>query len=113
MAYANDVNLLGDNIDTINEKTETLIYASKGVGLEVSIEKIKSIFVSPQPNFGQNREEKIADRSFEKVAQYRYLGIKVINQSLIQEEIKRRLNCGNACYHSVQNLSSSRLLSRT
>jgi hypothetical protein len=28
------------------------------------------------------------------------------------EEIKRRLNSGNACYHSVQSLLSSRLLSR-
>jgi hypothetical protein len=27
-------------------------------------------------------------------------------------EIKRRLNSGNACYHSVQNLPSSRLLSK-
>jgi hypothetical protein len=27
----------------------------------------------------------------------------VTNQNLIQEEIKRRLNSGNACYHSVQN----------
>jgi hypothetical protein len=35
----------------------------------------------------------------------------VTNQNLIQEEIKRRLNSGNACYHSVQNLLSSRLLS--
>jgi hypothetical protein len=31
------------------------------------------------------------------------------NQNLIQEEIKRRLNSGNACYHSVQILSSSLL----
>jgi hypothetical protein len=36
----------------------------------------------------------------------------VTNQSLIQEEIKRRLNSGNACYHSVQNLLPSRLLSK-
>jgi hypothetical protein len=34
------------------------------------------------------------------------------NQNLIQEEIKRRLNSGNACYHSVQNLLSSPLLSK-
>jgi hypothetical protein len=34
------------------------------------------------------------------------------NQNLNQEDIKRRLNSGNACYHSVQNLLSSRLLSR-
>jgi hypothetical protein len=32
------------------------------------------------------------------------------NQNIIQEEIKRRLNSGSACYHSVQNLLSSRLL---
>jgi hypothetical protein len=31
---------------------------------------------------------------------------------LIQEEIKRRLNSGSACYHSVQNLLSSHLLSK-
>jgi hypothetical protein len=36
----------------------------------------------------------------------------VRNQNLIQGEIKRRLNSSNACYHSVQNLLSSRLLSK-
>jgi hypothetical protein len=35
-----------------------------------------------------------------------------LNQNLIQEEIERRLNSGNACYHSGQNLLSSRLLSK-
>jgi hypothetical protein len=34
------------------------------------------------------------------------------NQNLIQVKIKRRLNSGNACYHSVQNLLSSSLLSK-
>ena len=46
------------------------------------------------------------------MAQFRYLGTTIINQNLIQEEIKRRLNSGNACYHSVQNLLSSRLMSK-
>jgi hypothetical protein len=44
------------------------------------------------------------------VVQFRYLGTIVTNQNLIQEEMKRRLNLAKACYHSVQNLLSSRLL---
>jgi hypothetical protein len=36
LAYADDVNLLGDNIDTINKNTETVIDASKEVGLEAN-----------------------------------------------------------------------------
>jgi hypothetical protein len=44
------------------------------------------------------------------VTQFIYFGTTVKIQNLIQEEIKRRLNSGNACYHSVQNLPSSRLL---
>jgi hypothetical protein len=45
------------------------------------------------------------------MCQFKYLGTTVTNQNLIEEEIKRRLNSGNACYHSVQSLLSSRLLS--
>jgi hypothetical protein len=41
LVYADDVNLLGDNIGTIKKDTETLIDASKKVGLEVNIEKTK------------------------------------------------------------------------
>jgi hypothetical protein len=55
LAYADDVNLLGDNIDTINKNTETVIDASKVVGLEVNIEKTKYMLVSRDQNAGQNR----------------------------------------------------------
>jgi hypothetical protein len=96
------VNLLGDNIDIINKNTETLIDASKEVGLEVNVEKTKYMFVSRDQNAGQNREIKIGNRSFENVSQFKYLGMTVTNQNLIQEEIKWRLNSGNACYRSVQ-----------
>jgi hypothetical protein len=39
LAYADDMNLLGENIDTIKKNTETLIDAGKKVGLEIYIEK--------------------------------------------------------------------------
>jgi hypothetical protein len=61
-------------------------------------------------NAEQNRNIKTANRSFENVAQFKDLQI-LTNQNLIQENIKR-LNSGKACYHSVQKLLSSRLLSK-
>jgi hypothetical protein len=106
------LSLLGDNIDTINKNTQTLIDASKEVGLEVNVEKTKYMLVSRDQNAGQNLEIKIGNRSFENVSQFKYFGTTGTNQNLIQEEIKRRLNSGNACYHSVQNLLSSPLLSK-
>jgi hypothetical protein len=70
------------------------------------------MLVSRDQNAGHNREIKIGNRSFENVSQFKYLGTTVTIQNLIQEEIKRRMNSGNACYHSVQNLLSSCLLSK-
>jgi hypothetical protein len=54
-AFSDDVNLLGDNIDTIKKNTDTLIDASKEVGLEIIVEKTKYILLSRHQNVGQNR----------------------------------------------------------
>jgi hypothetical protein len=62
LAYADDVNLLGDNIDIINKNSETLVGASKEVGLEVNVEKTKYMLVSRDQNAGQNKEIKIGNR---------------------------------------------------
>jgi hypothetical protein len=112
LAYTDDVNLLGDNTDTIKKNTETLIEASKVVGLEIHVEKTKYMLLSRHQNVGQSWGIKITNRSFENVSQFKYLGMTITNQSLIEEEIKRRLNSGNACYHLVQTLLSSGLLSK-
>jgi hypothetical protein len=91
---------------------KTLIDASKEVGLEINVDQTKYMLLSRHQNVGQNQDIKIANRSFENVSQFKYLGTTVTNQNLIQEEIKSRLNSGNACYHLEQNLLSSRLLSK-
>jgi hypothetical protein len=75
---------------------ETLIDATKEVGIRVSTEKTKSMLLSRHQNAGQSYDIKIANRCFENVAKFRYLETTITNQNLIQEEIKRRLNKGNA-----------------
>jgi hypothetical protein len=66
--YADDVNLVGGNIDTIKKNTETLIGASKDVDLEVNAEKTKYMLLSRHQNAGQSHEIKMANSSFENVA---------------------------------------------
>jgi hypothetical protein len=46
LVYADDVNLLGVNTDTIKKNTETLIDTGKEVGLEVNTEKTKYMLLS-------------------------------------------------------------------
>jgi hypothetical protein len=86
------MNLLGDDIDAIKKNTQTLIDAGKEVGLEVNTEKTKYMLPSRHQDAGQNHDIKIANRCFENVAQFRYLGMTISNQNLIPEAIKKRLN---------------------
>jgi hypothetical protein len=104
LVYADDVNLLGNSINTIKE---TLLKASRDIGLEINAEKTKYMIIFHHPNSGQDQNMEIANQSFENVAKFKYLGMTLTNKNNAHDEIKSRLNLGNACYYSVQNFLSS------
>jgi hypothetical protein len=81
-------------------------------GLEVNTDKTKYTDMSRDRNAGRGHGVKIDNRSIERVEEFKYLGATLTDQNSIQEEIKSRLNLGNVCCHSVQNLLCSRLLSK-
>ncbi|KAJ4447597.1 hypothetical protein ANN_09604 [Periplaneta americana] len=112
LVYADDVNMLGENPQTIRENTKILLEASKAIGLEVNPEKTKNMIMSRDQNIVRNGNIKIGDLSFEVVEKFKYLGATVTNINDTREEIKRRINMGNACYYSVEKLLSSSLLLR-
>jgi len=110
LAYAHDVNILGESVHTAKESAEALIVATKKIGLEVNADKTKYMVMSRDRNAGWGHSVKIDNTSIEKLEEFKYLGTTLTDQNSIQEEIKSKLKLGTACYHSMQNLFSPRLL---
>jgi hypothetical protein len=65
LAYADDVNIPGENIDTIQRNRKALLDASKEEGLEVNPEETKYMLVSRCHTAGQRQSIQIRNRSFE------------------------------------------------
>jgi hypothetical protein len=65
LVYADDVNLLGNSVNNIKENLETLLEASRDIGLEINAEKTKYMIMFHHLNLGQNQNIRIANESFE------------------------------------------------
>ena len=96
----------------MKENAEALLVATKEIGLVVNADKTKYMVMSRDRKAGRSHSVKIDNSSIERVEEFKYFGTTLTDQNSIQEEIKSRLTLGNACYYSVQNLLSSRLLSK-
>jgi len=104
--------ILAGSMHTLKENAEALVAVTRETGLEVSADKTKYMVMSREQNAGQIQSVKIDNSTFERMEEFKYLGKTLTNQNSIAEEIKSRLRSGNVCYHSVQNLLFSRLLSK-
>ena len=110
MFRADDVNILGGSVPARKKNAQALVVASKEIGLKENVDKSKYTVMSQDQNAKQSHSVKTDNSSFERVEEFKYLGTTLTHQNSIHEEIKRRLNSGNACYHLVQNLLSSSLV---
>jgi hypothetical protein len=81
LVYADEVNIVGENIDTMKKNTDALFDARKEVGLEVIPGKTKYKLMSRSQKIRQKHSIKIANRSFEDVAEFKYLGTTLTDQN--------------------------------
>ncbi|KAJ4450887.1 hypothetical protein ANN_02320 [Periplaneta americana] len=92
LVYADDVNMLGENTQTVRENTEILLEASKAIGLEVNPEKTKYMIMSRDGNIVRNGNINIGDLCFEEVEKFKYLGAtKLLSSSLLSKNLKVRI----------------------
>jgi hypothetical protein len=87
LVCADDITLLGDNINTIKENTEAILGPSRDVGLEINAEKTKYMIMFQHKKSGQNQNIRTANESFEIVAKFKNLGMTLTDQSDIHDEI--------------------------
>jgi hypothetical protein len=88
LAYAGDIITVGENIDTIKKNTEALLDASKEVGIEVNPKKTMFMLILHSQKIEQKHSIKIANRSFEVVAKFKYLRTTLTDQNCMHEKLR-------------------------
>ena len=82
------------------------------VNFTIVFKTFEYMVMSWDRNAGRGHSVKNDNSSIERVEEFKYLGTTLTDQNSVEKEVKSRLQSGNACYHSVQNLFSSSLLSK-
>jgi hypothetical protein len=81
-------------MSAVKKNAETLVAATKEIGLEVNADKTKYMVVSRDKRAGRNHSVKIDSNSFEGVEEFKYLGTTLTNQNCIQIEVRSRFEVG-------------------
>jgi hypothetical protein len=85
LAYAHDINILGGSLHTVKENAETLVVATKEIGLEVNADTTKYMVMSRNRNAGRGDSVKIDNSFIERVEVFKYLGTTLADQNSIQK----------------------------
>ena len=104
MGYADDLNLIGRNVDIVKENFTNIEKKSAKFGLKVSEKKTKYMTTSLSGNRPTSHTLEVNGKHFETVDSFIYIGLQVNRDNTIGKEIRRRVTLGNRSYYSLQKL---------
>jgi hypothetical protein len=88
LAYADDVNILGASVHTVQENAETLVVVTKEIGLEVNADKTEYMVMSRVQNAGLGHSVRINNSSIQRVEEFKYLGMTLTDQNLFRKKVR-------------------------
>ena len=105
MAYVDDIILIGESELEIRQLIIELEENARKIGLKINQEKTKYMILGTAKITGDKRGEiKVSKYTFEKVENFKYLGV-IINENNKKEfEIQERLKNANKAYFMLQNI---------
>ena len=110
LAYADDIDFCGENIQEIDRKLNVFREAASEVGLEINETKTKILKVSRQNRvFGNIR---CGNMELEAVESFKYLGSTVTAKNRVEEEVKLRIAAAARCSWALTKVFNSKFLSR-
>ncbi|XP_068233557.1 uncharacterized protein [Palaemon carinicauda] len=109
LGYADDVDLYGDHLPSIEEIYIQFKSSVERTGMKINNAKTKIMEVSRTPNLVGDRD--FGGSQLEAVSNFRYLG-SIMSHNMIQEEVRLRIAAGTRCSWALDNNLRSRILSR-
>jgi hypothetical protein len=110
LTYADDIVLLGNMREEVAHSVCKLIEACKNMGLCIKEEKTKLMILS-RINLDHSNL-KVGNMNFERMDDFKYLGVNINSSNNMLREIKERASNENRCYFSINKFLRSKLLSR-
>jgi len=109
-AYADDIIMLGETEEGKIRSAEKLIRKGKEIGLQVNDQKTKYLIISRRQHIQDSLV--VEYLTFERVSNFKYLGVDINQQANSHEEINRRITLESKCYFALLPLFKTRLLSK-
>ena len=112
LTYADDVDVIGMEMDQVKEVYDSYKTEAERVGLVVNQNKTKIMRMSREDGQVDVQDDQVIIDGLEKVKEFKYLGSTLTSMNDMKKEIMTRVEAGNRCLYSLLDIIKKRGISR-